>query len=69
MGLESADCMFYCIVPVRMGGHQLELCIPVFLDGLVIVCTGFVVEDLEVYFMDALLYAPVGCICVWRRRV
>ena len=36
----------------------MESCIPVFLGGSAIVCAGFVVEDLEVYFMSAFLDAP-----------
>ena len=40
-----------------MGGHQLERCFSFFLSVLTIVFAGFVVDDLEVYFVATLLDA------------
>ena len=57
MRLEGADCSFGSVAAVDVGRDELVVALPLLLDNAFVVCAGFVVENLEVDAVAAVLEA------------
>ena len=53
MGFERPDRPFRCIAEIGMGREKFLPCLTFFSDGLLVGCTDFIVQNLEIHLMAA----------------
>ena len=52
-GFECPDRPFICIAEIGMGRENFLPCLTFFSDGLLVGCTDFIVQNLEIHLMAA----------------